>query len=503
MRPTRLKRPRAKSLSFLIATTAMIGFAFFVSVPALAQSPRPAENEVVTHHVTLSDKITVDIEIDIDVEIKEARLWVRPHGNDTIASYRYVEFEPVRNNGLKASGEIDLQTPSYFPPGTIFDVRFEFISVENDIYTSKTYHLEHLGTAHDWQRVSDDLLEIVYYGLNRRSIENLHSQVASRLPEISSALGVTDSPQYRAVIFPNLRELTIHGPRISQAATDGTYFGGFAYDTYNLTIMSSPSAEILVHELTHLMFARKFTSPYATAAPGWLNEGNASFWETGDRRKPSRDFASFARSGNVSEFAKMDSVPGLRPDIHRFYIQSADFVGFLLENHGRDSVGKLLDELNAGKEIDEAMQTVFGGNLTQIENEWRRDWRLTPVGSSIETIIDIQTDLPPTIPGLPTITTGTLDAELTRTDQEIDDIATPQPEPIARATSAPISSEPQPQSTIAPEQPPVATPIPTPSSVYFTGGPDDEWPTVKPSAIIVFALIGLGIMALTYRRFKT
>ena len=94
MRLTRLKRPRAKSLSFLIATTALIGFAFFFSAPALAQAPRPAENEVVTHHVTLSDKITVDIEIDIDVEIKEARLWVRPHGNDTIASYRYVDFEP-------------------------------------------------------------------------------------------------------------------------------------------------------------------------------------------------------------------------------------------------------------------------------------------------------------------------------------------------------------------------------------------------------------------------
>ena len=486
MRPTRLKRPRAKSLSFLIATTALIGFAFFVSVPALAQSPRPAENEVVTHQVTLSDKITVDIEIDIDVEIKEARLWVRPRGNDTIASYRYVEFEPVRNNGLKASGEIDLQSPSYFPPGTTFDVRFEFVSVENDIYTSNTYHLEHLGTDHDWQRVSDDILEIVYYGLNRRLIENLHSQVASRLPEINSALGVTDSPQYRAVIFPNLRELTIHGPRISQAATDGTYFGGFAYDTYNLTIMSSPSAEILVHEMTHLIFARKFTSPYATAAPGWLNEGNSSFWETGDRRKPSRDFASFVRSGNVSEFAKMDSVPGLRPDIHRFYTQSADFVGFLLENYGRDSVGKLLDELNTGKEIDEAMQTVFDGNLTQIENEWRREWQLPPVGSSIETIINIQSDLPPTIPGLPTITTGTLNIERERTDRQIDDDATPQP-----------------QTTVAPEQPPVATLIPTPSSVYFTGGPDDEWPTVKPSAIIVFALIGLGIMALMYRRFKT
>ena len=500
MRLTRTTRSLAASLPLLIATMALIGFVYFVSVPTLAQSPRPVGNEIVTHHVTLSDKITVDIEVDIDAEIKEARLWVKPHGEDKVASYRYVDFE--QKERLTATGEIDVHSPSYFPPGTIFDVRFEFVSVDNDIYSSSTYVVEHLGNDHNWQRVSDDLLEIVYYGLNRRSIENLHSRVASRLPEINSALGVTDSPRYRAVIFPNLQELTRHGPRISQAATDGTYFGGFAYDEYNLTIMSSPSAEVLVHEMTHLIFARKLTSPYATAAPGWLNEGNSSFWETGDRRKPSRDFAPFVRSGNVSEFAKMDSVPGLRDDIHRFYIQSADFVGFLLENHGRDSVGKLLDELNTGKEIDEAMQTVFGGTLTQIENEWRREWRLSPVGTSVERIVDIQTDLPATIPGLPTIETGTLNTEVTGANRQTDAIPTPQPEPVVLATSAPRTSELQPQATVAPEQPPAATPIPTPSSVYFTGSPDEEWPTVKPSAIIVFLVLGLGFLALMYRRFK-
>ena len=183
MRLTRVKRSHAASLSVLIATTAVIGFVYFVSVPTLAQSPRPVGNEIVTHHVTLSDKITVDIEVDIDAEIKEARLWVKPHGEDKVASYRYVDFE--QKERLTASGEIDVHSPSYFPPGTIFDVRFEFVSVDNDIYSSSTYVVEHLGNDHNWQRVSDDLLEIVYYGLNRRSIENLHTRVASRLPEIT------------------------------------------------------------------------------------------------------------------------------------------------------------------------------------------------------------------------------------------------------------------------------------------------------------------------------
>ena len=328
---------------------------------------------------------------------------------------------------MKASGEIDLQSPSYFPPGTTFDVRFEFVSVENDIYTSNTYHLEHLGTAHDWQRVSDDILEIVYYGLNRRSIENLHSQVASRLPEISSALGVTDSLQYRAVIFPNLRELTIHGPRISQAATDGTYFGGFAYDTYNLTIMSSPSAEILVHELTHLIFARKFTSPYATAAPGWLNEGNPAFGKPAIDESHSR-FRILRPLGKRQRIREdgfgARSTPRHPPLLHpvrrlrRIPPRKYDAI----------PSANLLDELNR-EDIDQSMQTVFGGTLDQIENEWRREWRLR--GRSAIRENKIISDIQPTCthdPGLPP-SQPDLDAKLDRTDQQIDDIATPQPEP--------------------------------------------------------------------------
>ena len=126
------------------------------------------------------------------------------------------------------------------------------------------------------------------------------------------------------------------------------------------------------------------------------------------------------------------------------------------------------------------MQAVFGDTLTQIENEWRREWRLSPVGTSVERIVDIQTDLPATIPGLPTIETGTLNTEVTGANRQTDAIPTPRPEPVVLATSAPRTSELQPQVTVAPEQPPAATPIPTPSSVYFTGSPDEEWPTVKP-----------------------
>ena len=480
----------------------MLCLTIAIADSASAQSPRTSPNEVVTHHVVLGDKITVSIDTEVNETIKDAKFWVRPHGPDTIPSYSYIDF--TQDDTLKGIGEIDVRAPSYFPPGTIFDVRFEFTTTSGNVLSSATYLVEHIDNDHDWQRVSNELLEIVYYGLSPRSIESLHTRVASRLPEITQALGVEDNPQYRAVIFPNLRELTLHGPRISQAATDGIYFGGYAYDEYNLTIMASPSAEVLIHELTHLIFARKIDSPYATAVPGWLNEGNSSYWESGDRRDTSNDFRRFARSGDVTEFSKMDSVPGIRSDIHRFYVQSADFVGYLLENYGRDSVGKLLEEFNAGKNVNEAMTATFGNNLVELENDWRREWGLPTIRTSAARLSDLILEVVPTIPGLPTIERGTSQTDSSHPKEQNTSVETATPRPYVTPARIPAAATPKPQSTVEPQPTALPTTLtPFPTSVYFVPGPDDEWPTVKPSAIIVFLLLGLGVVAMMYRRFRT
>ena len=492
----------------------LIGLAWLGTISA--QSPRPTEEEVVTHEVILADEITIEIDTVINADIKEARLWTLPVGRKTIPSYSYVEF--TQNDRIQATGVIDVRSPSYFPPGTIFDVRFEFVAEDDTVYSSDTYRVEHIDSTHNWKRIADDQLEIIFYGINESSIENLHAKTTSRLPQIADALGVSDVPQFRAVIFPSIRELTIHGPTISGAATTGHYFAGYAYDEYNLTIMASPSSETLLHELTHLIFGRALDSPYATSAPAWLNEGNASFWETGSRAASLRDFRPIARSSRVTEFSAMNAIPGLRNDINNFYIQSTDFVGYLIENYGAKSVGNLLAELNRGTSIDDAMHSVYGASLTDLENAWRTEWGLPTVLSFVEQQVDIEQDLPPTIPGLPTIATGTLEQHSSsaspepETDEaasranevtEADMISTAQTSSDTTVATAQSEASPIPQSTETSATPvPTLTPIPA-RGTYFVGETEEGWPEVRPSAIIVFLLLAAGLAAMMYRRLHT
>ncbi len=505
------------SLLVIIATAIVASIGFTWLQPIKAQSPRTTEDEVVTHEVILSDQITIVIDTSINAHIKEARLWVRPVGRNTIPSYSYVEY--TQQERIHATGKIDVQSPSYFPPGTIFEVRFEFVADDDTVYSSNTYRVEHIDSTHNWRRVADEQLEIIYYGIRDRSIQNLHTRTTSRLPEIIHAIGVSDVPQFRAVIFPSVRELTVHGPRISGAATTGHYFGGYAYDEYDLTIMASPSSETLIHELTHLIFGRALDSPYATPAPAWLNEGNASFWETGSRSASLRNFTPIVRSGRVTEFTAMNAIPGLRNDINNFYIQSTDFVGYLIENYGGESVGNLLAELNRGNSVDDAMRTVYDGSLADLENRWRLEWGLPAVNAFAEEQVDIKKDLPPTIPGLPTIQTGTLE-KLSSQDSLLSvsgdtTQVTAEPANSNDERSSEISPRDAPVSQLQPQATPLpqhtataATPIPTLTPIpargdYFVVNSGEEWPQIKPSAIIVFLLLAAALAAMMYRRLRT
>ncbi len=517
-----------------------------------AQKPIAVESEALDYTVHLGDKIMVTVSIVIEDDIQEARFWLQPHGKNTIPSYHYSDFE--QTDRVDATTEFGVRTPSYFPPGTRFDGRFEFVASDGTVYSTDTYVIDYLDRQRDWQRVADDRLEIVYYGLNRRSIEGLHSASVARLPEIIESLRLDDAPQLRAVVFPNLRDLTTYGPMFSQAATDGMYFGGYAYDEYRLLLMSSPSLEVMVHELTHLLFGLKLDSPYAYHAPAWLNEGHSSFWETGSRAKSIRQFRSIVRSDRVTEFSKMNAVPGIRNEISNFYTQSNDFVGYLIEEYGRDSIGKMLEQLNEGKNIDEAMRVVFGGSLVEVENRWRAEWDLPPL-SEAPVLVNVEEALPPTIPGLPTIETGTLEMLDSEPDEtvavavETPTAATPQPaqeapvlvnveealpptipglpavetgtlemldsepdETVAVAAEAPTVAAPQPTPKPHPTTvsgypsapyPPTPVPLPTPDrGLYFVGGPDGEGPTIRPSAVIIFFVLLLGFGALLFRRMR-
>ncbi len=467
----------------LFASTALLSILISSPDQAVAQAPRAAIEEEIRYRVELGSSIAVSVSAESADEIVAIKAYYRPHGDNTISSYNYPDFKAGKS--IDATFEIDVRSPSYYPPGTMFDLNFEFTTSDGSVVESDSYVVENLDADRQWQRVGGDDLELIYYGINQNAITHLYSETSSRLPRIKSALGISETPTLRAVIFPNFRDLARYGPMISEAATDGTFFGGFAYAQYNLTIMASPSVSILTHELTHLIYDKAFSSPLSGRSPVWLNEGIASYFETGSRAQPRATFAPHLRAGEIMSFRKMNSVPGRRRDIGVFYAQSADFVAFLAERYGEQELGRLIHRLNEGDQIDEAMLFVYGSDLTALENDWRSSYGLPPVPNPEPTVAFNFDELPPTIPGLPTYATET-DSAVAK--------ATPRPTALPH-TQVAVTTAPTPEPTVI-----QATPTP---GGYFTGSEGEEWPTPNPTMLIVFALLGLGVFAMLWRRTRT
>ncbi len=471
---------RVISLTAIASVTTLV---LLISNPdeVASQAPRAAINEEVRYQVELGDNIAISVSAEFADEIVALKAYYRPHGDNTISSYAYPEFEAGKR--VDAKFEIDVRSPAYYPPGTVFDLNFEFTTSDGTVVESSKYVIENIDADRQWQRIAGDDLELIYYGINPNAMTRLHSETSARLPRIKSALGISETPPLRAVIFPNLRDLTRYGPMISEAATDGTFFGGFAYARYNLTIMASPSTSVLTHELTHLIYDKAFPSPLRGRSPAWLNEGIASYFETGSRTLPKATFAPHLRAGETMSFRKMNSVPGKRRDIGVFYAQATDFVAYLAEKYGARELGNLVARLNEGDQIDEAMLSVYGSDLTELENDWRTSYGLAPAPTPEPTSSFTFDELPPTIPGLPTYA--------------------PDADQTAKATPLPTKVPPTPIYivTVPTSEPTVIPVTPTPGG-YFTGGEGEEWPSPNPTMLIVFVLLGLGVFAMIWRRTK-
>ena len=490
------------TLSFALLT------ALSVEDEAQAQYPSPVIAHTANYTVQLGESIAIEYGIEIEgdywapyEDVDEVQVKVRPLGIESVSTYGYAEIErgvsryrdgDISGRYIRATYTLPTASPRYFPPGTLFEVTFVFMS-DGENVREYDFHepVEYLDEDRDWQRIVDDDLELIYYDIPTSAIESLHRDTSRHVARIKEVLGVTEHPPLRAVIFPNVDELTKFGPTISQSATDGIFFGGFAYSQYLLTIMASPSVPILTHELTHLLHDVAMGSPSTVRAPAWLTEGIATYLETGQRNPLPRNYRN---DRSITRFRELSSVPGLRQDIGIFYRQSADFLGFLADMQGDESIGRLLAELGNGARLDDALVTVYGGNLDELENVWRAQYGLAPVDVREPIRFEPRRDYPPTLVPIPTVKRGGENRLGNSNANEAGTLAE-RAEPAVLPTALSLTDRIRAQA--------VTPTAPSPTAGGYVTSPGDAGFRANPTLVLVFFLLALGFGALFLRRMRS
>jgi hypothetical protein len=116
-----------------------------------------------------------------------------------------------------------------------------------------------------------------------------------------------------------------------------------------------------------------------------LNEGLAQYFEAGSASYYSRQLGAAARSGDLLTLRTRKAVPSKADEISLFYVEAGSFVGELIELEGPERMAETLRLINDGSTAAEAMETVYGRPLWQIENEWRERLGASALPAPVDT----------------------------------------------------------------------------------------------------------------------
>lgn len=389
-----LVRSRVRVIAILAI---LISFTFFWSIEqtprtANAENSRPISITNQSVDIDYGKKISISVTIDVGSwtkKIGNVRALFRAQGGSTIWSYSYPNYSLTGTDGREVIIEFDILTGpgSYYPPGAEFDIKIEITDL--DAVTSSiisTNSIEYLDPANDWERITGDGYTVIYYGVDRSKIEDLVATVDNQIPTLEATLGVTDPPNFKAIVFPSIKAATPSFPPVSQTATDSYFFAGFAQPEYRLFIQGQINSSTFIHELAHLYSHEAISSSF-TGIPSWLGEGLSRFLESGSSESSNNRLRLTVSTDDLLSLSNMQTIPGQSSDLSIFYPQAGAFVGYLVEEYSHEIMADFLNHINQGKSLEEAFERIYHKPLYEVENDWRAMFNAAPLPTPSATVI--------------------------------------------------------------------------------------------------------------------
>ena len=456
----------------LIATVLLSVLSTSSPVSAMGTGTLTIVNQSVV--IDYGKKITISMDVITEAdenEIQAVRALFRAHGGSTIWAYLYPEFS-VDNNRISLTFDIHTGPGSYYPPGTEFDLEIE-VTLNGDEISSvfSNEPIEYLDPDRDWQRVTGNGYTVIYYGVPSASVDELVATIDLRIPTLQTTTGVFDTPDFKAIVFPTIKDATPSFPPVSQTATDQFLFAGFAQPQYRLFVQGQMNSTTFTHELAHLYTHEAVSSSLVSNMPSWLNEGLARFLESGSSERSNERLRTSVRPDELLSIRNMGTIPGQRSDVFIFYPQAGAFVGYLVEQFSHATMAEFLAAMNGGLPLTTAFEKIYGKSLYEVENDWRDMFNTAP--------------LP-----LPSAT-----AEAANTT---DSAARSTPIPLPVYGSG-VSSTREPESDAKPKSLPTATPQTPPESDDRVGAQNSD-PNLLVAGIVIGMSMIIGIWLFTSRR---
>lgn len=226
----------------------------------------------------------------------------------------------------------------------------------------------------DWVQYSDPYATVYAAEGDAATALHLSRYVATSLPRVAEEMGLPIGNRINIFVAPSQDDFFALQPGNAPDWADGT-----AYPHRGLIFLRSPRVrggaaepleQVLDHELAHILLGRAFG---ARPVPRWLQEGVAQLVA----REYTMELTDRIGAGMFGDdLLSLDELTaGFPADPLRAqlaYAQSADFVAFLINNHGQEALHGIIREMAGGAPFAAAVRQVTGVSIDTLDAQWRQ-----------------------------------------------------------------------------------------------------------------------------------
>ena len=386
--------------------------------------------------------MTFKLDVESDIRIDDVRVTFEI-GDRGTSQYAYLDLD--QTSRPLVNGELFHRTNSndrYIPPGTMINYWFEITDENGDTHLTEPESWRFDDARFEWEEVTLGTVTILYHGPVRTRAERLAEAAVESVDLMGRVTGSETQTPIIMTLYNNNAEMIGAVVARSLAASRELITEGQAFDSESVVLVLAGRSDIgtATHEMTHILVARAARS--SGNVPLWLNEGLAEYGNLDQTVSYERFLEWAAGTDRLILLKNLRSFPG-DPNLTLVaYGQGRSVVKFMIEEYGEEKMAQLLATLGGGVNISNALDTVYGFNLTGLENLWRESIGAEPY---IEpTPGPTPTPAPDPTPAYKLLTLppeSTDSGSKSETDEEVDPVEEAEP------TAAPLSVDEAPESS--------------------------------------------------------
>jgi hypothetical protein len=433
----------------LFRLLAVVVLAVIMGATATTASAQSVETiNVISYSVEsqFPEGMTFKLDVESDIRIDDVRVTFEI-GNRGTSQYAYLDLD--QTNRPLVNGELFHRTNSndrYIPPGSMINYWFEITDENGDTHFTEPVSWRFDDARFEWEEVTLGSVTILYHGPVRTRAERLAEAAIESLGIMGPVTGSETETQITMTLYNNNAEMIGAVVVRSLAASRELITEGQAFDSESVVIVLAGRSDIgtATHEMTHILVARAANS--SGNVPLWLNEGLAEYGNLDQTVSYERFLEWAAGTDRLILLKNLRSFPG-DPNLTLVaYGQSRSVVKFMVDEYGKAKMAQLLATLGGGSNISNALDIVYGFNLTGLENLWRAS-----IGA--EPYIEPTPDPTPTLAAEPTPAYKLLTLPPESSDSGSESEPAPEekeeaePTEGAEPTAAPLSTDEVPESS--------------------------------------------------------